>query len=61
MTTKQLTISNMTAEPLNGSEAISDKTLDAVVGGLNPQPLPPRVAFSSVAFSRAIITGIILR
>jgi hypothetical protein len=56
MTTKQLTISSRTAEPLNGSEAISDKALDSVVGGLNPQPLPPRVAFS-----RAIITGIILR
>ena len=56
MTTKQLTISSKTTEPLNGSEAISDKTLDSVVGGLNPQPLPPRQAFVS-----AIIKGIILR
>ncbi|MBA2399377.1 MAG: hypothetical protein H0V72_11865 [Bradyrhizobium sp.] len=29
-----------------GVEFLSDEALDRVAGGLNPQPLPPREAFS---------------
>lgn len=58
MTIKQPTNSSKTVEPRNGSEAISDKTLDSVVGGLNPQPLPPRV-FNLLSVST--IKGIVLR
>jgi hypothetical protein len=28
--------------PLNETVVLSDKALDHVAGGLNPQPLPPR-------------------
>lgn len=42
MSTKQSTIPSKTTERRTGSEPISDKTLDSVVGGINPQPLPPR-------------------
>ena len=29
-----------------GVETLSDEALDRVAGGLNPQPLPPKEAFS---------------
>ena len=29
-----------------GVESLSDQALDRVAGGLNPQPLPPKEAFS---------------
>ena len=29
-----------------GVETLSDEVLDRVAGGLNPQPLPPKEAFS---------------
>lgn len=29
-----------------GVETLSDEALDGITGGLNPQPLPPKEAFS---------------
>jgi hypothetical protein len=34
----------------NNIEALSDKALDEVTGGLNPQPLPPHELFSFARF-----------
>jgi hypothetical protein len=39
---KHLTNSSSTTEFRTNSESLSDETLDFVVGGINPQPLPPR-------------------
>lgn len=41
MNTNRVTKPAETAHLNEGIEAISDKALDQVVGGLNPQPLPP--------------------
>ena len=41
MNIKQETISTKTAELREPVKAISLDALDCVVGGLNPQPLPP--------------------
>lgn len=38
-------------------EAISDEALDFVVGGLNPQPLPPRVFYSLTLSEVMVATG----
>jgi hypothetical protein len=45
-----------TTEFRTNSESLSDETLDFVVGGINPQPLPPR-AFSDAT----VVTGRIER
>jgi hypothetical protein len=39
---KHLTNSSSTTEFCTNSESLSDEALDSVVGGINPQPLPPR-------------------
>jgi hypothetical protein len=50
---KHLTNSNGTTEFRTNSQSLSDEALDSVVGGLNPQPLPPRIFdyYSYSAFS----------
>jgi hypothetical protein len=48
---KHLTNSSSTTESRINSESLSDEALDSVVGGLNPQPLPPRVFYSYSAFA----------
>jgi hypothetical protein len=53
---KHLTNSSSTTEFRTNSESLSDETLDFVVGGINPQPLPPR-AFSDAT----VVTGRIER
>jgi hypothetical protein len=60
---KRLINSNSTTE-FRTSESLSDEALDSVVGGLNPQPLPPRVFYSYSAFTAiqaAAVAGIIFR
>jgi len=61
---KHLTKSSSTTEFRTSSESLSDEALDSVVGGLNPQPLPPRVFYSYSAFTAiqaAAVAGIIFR
>jgi bacteriocin-like protein len=42
---------NTTSGQTRTSRDLDDKELDQVSGGLNPQPLPPRLAFSHLTIS----------
>ncbi|GAC1641904.1 MAG: hypothetical protein NVS4B9_34230 [Ktedonobacteraceae bacterium] len=48
------------SEPQDAFEDLNDQELEAVNGGLNPQPLPPRIDPGTYSLSDADPQGIIV-
>jgi hypothetical protein len=53
----------MSNHATNRNTELADEELTAVTGGLNPQPLPPRIAFELpfVSFSRFAAPSFLVR